>query len=267
MSDKGKECKAIAWLKKYNRVIFVVVLSLGAFSVILWKFSWVSEFLCKQGIKNQNIQSTVFLLLISAPVSFYFWLIRNKDRLDAIKEQQKSNEEAERSNKNARQNLEEVQYANNYTNFLQALTLLADKDRAQTRALGLQLLIQIKNVRKMFANEIDVATQGIDLQDANLVNANLHSANLQSAILTGANLQGANLTNANLEGVNLMDANLQSADLHGANLMDANLQNANLEGANLKGADLRSTIFHMFTEHTTTSSAKLLESEIDKEKV
>ena len=205
-------------------------------------------------------------MLISAPVSFYFWLIRNKDRLDTIEEQRKDN---------------------NYTSFSHALTLLTDKDKVQIRALGLHLLIQIKNERGLFANEIDKVTQGIDLQGENLKDTNLDKAKLQGADLKGANLdkaklqgadlkganlasaklQGANLVNANLEDTDLRSANLQNANLKSAILMDANLQNANLEGANLKGTDLRSSNFDMFTEHTTISSAKFLKSEIDKEKV
>ena len=240
-----------------NRVAMVILLTVlfAGICVILFIYPW-------QFLKKEEIQVPVFVFIISALPSLYLWWIRNKDRLDAIDKQQKSNEEAERNNKNARQSLEEAQYANNYTNFSHALTLLADKDRAQTRAPGLQLLIQIKNVRRMFVNEIDVATQGIDLQDANLQGADLHGANLQGAILTGANLQNANLDKANLQGTNLTNANLE-----GAILMDAKLQDANLEGARLKGADLRSTSFKRFMENEAINSSEFLKSEINKEKV
>ena len=225
INNKGKECKAIVWWKKHKRVIIVLGLSLGSFSSTLWKFSLVTEFLCKLGITNPNIQSAVFLLLISAPVSFYFWVIRNKDRLDAIKEQQESNKNA--------------QEANDYTSFSHALTFFAAKE-IETKAIGLKLLIQIRNKpNSPFTKDIDLATKYAELDKANLAGANLQKANLEGANLYSAYLYSANLYGANLCSVNLCGADLQHANLHGAKLQPTRLYGANLQNANLHGADLQ----------------------------
>ena len=218
MNNKNKEYRAIAWLKKHKRVIIVLGLSLGSFSSTLWKFSLVTEFLSKLGITNPNIQSAVFLLLISAPVSFYFWLIRNKDRLDAIKEQRKSNE---------------------FASFGHAMQLFAAKE-IETKARGLKLLIQIRNKpNSQFTKDIDLATKYAELNKANLAGANLQKANLEGANLYSADLYSANLYGANLCSANLCDADLQHANLHGAKLQPTRLHGANLQHANLHAADLQ----------------------------
>ena len=193
-------------------VILLTVLSFGiCFAVFI--YPW-------QFLKKEEIQAPMFVFIISALPSFYLWRIRNKDRLDAIEEQRKSNEEAEQSNKNARQSIQKAQDANDYTSFSHALTLLTDKDKVQTRSLGLQLLVQIKNKRGLFDDKIDKATQGINLR-----NANLKDANLQYTELQRAELEGAYLANVKLQCANLIGANLKSTNLQNANLQNAKLGN------------------------------------------
>ena len=172
-NNKKKKNNLVEWMNKH-RIITAIVLTVISIIVCFVLFIWPWTLL---GKVDENVRAPIFVFSISVFPSLYFWIIRNKDRLDAIEEQRKDN---------------------NYTSFSHALTLLTDKDKLQTRALGLQLLIQIKNERGLFADKIDKATQGINLRDANLEDADLQNVFLNSADLRFANLQGADLQNANL---------------------------------------------------------------------
>ena len=243
MSNKGKECRAIAWWKKVcqvciawmnkHRITMVITLTIFSVLVCVMLFIWPCQLLEK--IKA-NIHAPIFVFTISVFPSFYFWVIRNKDRLDAIKEQQESNKEAKQSNENAQKSIQKAQEANDYTSFSHALTLFAAKE-IETKAIGLKLLIQIRNkLNSPFTEDIDLITKYAELDKANLAGANLQKANLEGACLYSANLEGANLYGANLCSVNLCSANLQDANLHGAKLQLTRLQSADLQGANLQSA-------------------------------
>ena len=119
MSNKSKECKAIVWMNKH-RIIMVIVLTI--FSVLVCVMLFISPCQLLEKI-DANIHAPIFVFAISVLPSFYFWVIRNKDRLDAIKEQQESNKEAKQSNENAQKSIQKAQEANDYTSFSHALTL------------------------------------------------------------------------------------------------------------------------------------------------
>lgn len=76
----------------------------------------------------------------------------------------------------------------------------------------------------------NMASKGVNLENANLWNTDLSGASL-----TFANLNGAILIQSNLQKACLINANLGNADLLNANLKSANLTNANFEGANVSG--------------------------------
>ena len=166
------------------------------------------------------VKSKLFLPIVSVLPSFYFWLIRNKDKLEGLEQSRESNEQH---------------------NFSSAMQLFTEKENMEANAIGLQLLVRIKN-QGSFEQEIDIATHGKNLQGANLLEADLEGANLQGADLLGANLRWANLQKAFLVGVNLEGANLLKADLEEADLRWANLQGANLKGAKLQKADLEGAV-------------------------
>ncbi len=163
-----------------------------------------------------TFKSSLFFLVLSALPSFYFWHIRNKDKLQALQQSRESNEQH---------------------NFSSAMQLFVQKDNMPANAIGLQLLMKIKH-QELFTAEIDIATCGKDLRGANLGEAQLRGANFAGANFAGANLQRADLQGANLQKADLRGANLQKADLRGANLQKADLQIANLGGANLQIANL-----------------------------
>jgi len=72
--------------------------------------------------------------------------------------------------------------------------------------------------------------------------SNTQGINLQNANLLGARLQGANLIKANLQQTDLRGANLQQSDLRLANLHKANLERASLQEAMLYRANLQEAV-------------------------
>ncbi len=178
-------------MNKYRKtmVIMLSVLSLG-FAIMFYIYFFDSE-------TYTSFKDKLFFLILSVFPSFYFWHIRNKDKLQALQQSRESNEQH---------------------NFSSAMQLFVQKDNMPANAIGLQLLVKIKN-QGLFKQEIDIATCGKNLGEAQL--------------------RGANLAGANLRGANLRGANLQKADLQGANLQEADLFGANVQEANLRGADLQ----------------------------
>ena len=80
---------------------------------------------------------------------------------------------------------------------------------------------------------LQLETNKVLWEGANLHYADLHNAHLHNADLSYADLRNANLSYADLPGADLRYANLYNADLSGANLRNANLYNADLRNANL----------------------------------
>ena len=217
---KIRQMCSVAWMNKH-RITMVITLTIFSVLICVVLFIWPCQLLEK--IKA-NIHAPIFVFTLSVLPSFYFWVIRNKDRLDAIKEQQESNKNA--------------QEANDYTSFSHALTLFAAKE-IETKAIGLKLLIQIRNKpNSPFTKDIDLATEYAKLNKANLTDANLQKANLEGVNLREANLKNADLTGANLEDANLTETKLQSANLEEVTVKTKDLEKAYLVGANLTGLNL-----------------------------
>ena len=204
MSIKG----IFDWMNKARArmVLILSVVSLG----LAWLFAWCFD--------EVTVKYSLFLPIFSLLPSFYFWLIRNKDKLQGLQQSRESNEQH---------------------NFSSAMQLFTEKENIEANAIGLQLLVKIKN-QGLFKQEIDIATHGKNLQGANLQGAHLQGADLRGATLLGADLQGAHLQEAHLQGAHLQGADLEGADLEGANLQGANLYSRDFLGANLQGANFYS---------------------------
>ena len=145
--------------------------------------------------------------------------------------------------------IEEARKNNHFNDFENAMKLFIESENPGANAIGLILLIKIKNEDQLYIKEIDLATpnknlKGVQLQNANLQNANLQGANLVDANFSGANLIDANLSRANFSGAYLTRANLAGANLTGAYLARARFIEANLTGADLNGANLTETNFN-----------------------
>ncbi len=182
---------------------------------------------------EKRTRDSLFILLSSSFAMFLLWYYRNHDRREQInignKQIEKSNEQIEKSNEQI-----EASTLNNI------LMMLSEDKNIKKVANGLQLGIFLKNETKneAFKNQIDMATRGAYLQEADLQETKLQEANLQRADLQGADLTGAELQKAYLTGADLQRADLQEADLRGADLTEACLQGAYLQGADLQKADL-----------------------------
>ena len=224
------------WLKKQwdclkncfykHRVSFLLVaflFGLGLSSLGIW---WIhricldSDFVYKASKKLLTERN--WLIIAGLPVAFCLWLFRTKDRKDQIEK--------------TRENTQASLLSNN-------LTLLTSAN-VDARAVGLVQLLQLRNKEKVYKDQIDIATPGINLERARLMRADLQDAQLQGADLGGTNLEHANLQEANLEGADLLGADLQGANLQYAGLRNtklqgADLRNAKLQGAQLQDADLR----------------------------
>ena len=104
----------------------------------------------------------------------------------------------------------------NNSSFFGALGLLKDQE---TKRQAIIQLMHLKNVKKVFKEEIDKSTHGLDLRKVDLSEIddlqgiNLRGANLEEAILMSSNLKMANLQSTKLKQTNFMMAKLQGADL------------------------------------------------------
>ncbi len=194
---------------------------------------------------EKRTRDSLFILLSSSFAMFLLWYYRNHDRREQInignKQIEKSNEQIEKSNEQI-----EASTLNNI------LMMLSEDKNIKKVANGLKLGIFLKNETKneAFKNQIDMATRGAYLEEADLQEAILKGAKLQRAILRKANLQwtklqGADLREANLQVANLYWAKLQGAILREANLQWAYLQCANLQCANLQWVNLQGAILQM----------------------
>ena len=180
-----------------------------------------------------------WLIIAGLPAAFCLWLFRTKDRKDQIEKAEGQIQKAEEQIQKAAEQIQKTQESTQASLLSNNLTLLTS-DRPKARAVGLVQLFQIRNKEKVYKDQIDIATPGIDLQNvylerADLKGANLRSAKLQTTYLPKADLQKANLQSADLRNAYLHDTKLQDADLRGTNLQNAKLQGADLWGADVDG--------------------------------
>jgi hypothetical protein len=91
---------------------------------------------------------------------------------------------------------------------------------------------------------LEVASQRVDLRNANLRGALLENTHLERSDLSGSDLQWSHLEGAHLERADLASTNLQWAYLNQAHLDGANLVGANLTGTELSGTDLRDALVY-----------------------
>ena len=220
----GIYLKIILVNRIWLRVITLVASALIGFFLAKYSPSYILDFF---NSKSDRLEVSITMALLGLPVLFCLWLFKTHDTKESI----------------------------DRSSFISAIQLLTAKDNTHTQSIGLKQLLYLKNVKKVFQKEIDLAIQyviiydaesnqgaelkGADLQGIDLRGAQLRKANLQVAKLQGADLQGANLQEAKLQGANLQVAKLQVTDLQGANLQGAYLQGANLYIANLQGTDLK----------------------------
>ena len=174
--------------------------------------------------EKNRIYSGIFFIVLSLPVTFYLWFLRNHDKLEQLKKAEENN---------------------NFNNFSNALKLFTEKDNKDAIAIGLKLLIELRH-KKLFVKQIDLVTQGRDLSKLNLRGANLRYADLRYANLwktdlSNAYLRYAYLWKADLKNANLWKADLRKADLRRVDLRGTNLRYADLSNADLRKADLRNT--------------------------
>ena len=160
--------------------------------------------------KNDKLQSSLFLIFLGFPPAYVLWLFRNHDTLENLHRR----------------------------SFFESLKLLSTEKNPEAKGFGLQQLVYLRNTIKVYKEEIDNLSQGINLEGAYLRKANLGGANLINANLKRANLEDADLEGASLKNAKLQMAKLRRAKLRGVNLINTKLQIAYLEDANFKDANL-----------------------------
>lgn len=211
-----------------HRVVFIVSTALlgGALFVLFYggfDSFWPPRALIKTFVdlkKDRVIFSRILFIALAVPVSFYFWYLRNNDKLESI---------------------EQAKRGNQLNTFSNATTLFFAKDNSGANAAGIRLLLNLRNEFNVYQQEINLMIRFRNLSKLNLQGVNLQNMDLEGANLQGTNLRGTNLQGTNLRGANLQGASLRCAYLRGTKLQGADLQLADLQLANLQGAKLQFT--------------------------
>ena len=190
--------------------------------VLFFIVYFIMKFLFSNNVNELSTLQTYFLILIlGLPTFFMLWLFRTHDALESI---------------------------NNSSLFF-ALQHLSEEKNVARKTAGLVQLMYLKNVKKVYKDQIKFATpgihlpgarlRGINLSGADLEEVNLSEARLQTANLSKTYLQKANLSEARLQTANLSEAWLWEADLTGADLTETDLTETDLTKADLRGTKLR----------------------------
>ena len=117
-----------------------------------------------------------WLIIAGLPVVFCLWLFRTKDRKDQI-------EKAEGQIQKTQENIQ--------ASLLSSGLKFLNSKKVMDRAVGLVLLLQLRNKERVYKDQIDIATPGTNLEGAHLGRADLRDARLQGANVLEAKFESA----------------------------------------------------------------------------
>ncbi len=249
-------------LKKYLRILLIVVISIGILIVVYFAFynndapKWTGFGPYdekKEGLRGKTLWEWLDLLIIPSTIGIISWIYKEAERDKAIIEQREKDQVTnidsffkiltELITKN---NLLKSNFDDPNRIIARTRSILAFED-ADSERKG-QILQFIYESGLINSNPI-LNLNGVNLKKSNLngiilraseiKGAYFNNSSMKNSFLDNSNLTSCDFSNSDFTECSLIKTNLSYTNLSNANFKDLNLLSVNFEGANLSNADLR----------------------------